>query len=298
MKKYYSIGCLKIVLEFEDWPYEVFLEKALESFADEPVKASDIRFRIDTTSPFPSLDSYRKIFTSLPGGLWTILEDNYKTHYIIALQNVDREAVPYKIIRADRKFADFVIFTKPNENNTIFPLEYPLADLAVSGYININKIGIILHSACISLNGKGYLFAGVSGSGKSTISEIWQQDHGAEVLTDERVLIREIKGDLWAFGTPWHGTSEIHKNMGAPIDKIFFIKHGKENKATPISKSDAANRLMVRCFPTFWNREGMQFAVDFCSRIAKEKECYEFEFVNNRSVTDYLKGEFQIKASA
>jgi hypothetical protein len=290
MKKYYSIGCIKIVLEFEDEPYEVFLEKALESFADETSQTSDIHFRIDTTSLFPSLDTYKVIFTSNPDGLWTMLEGREKTHYLISLQNVLKETEPYRIIRADRKFADFVVFTRPNENNTIVPLEYPLADLAVSGHININRIGIILHSACISLKGKGFLFAGVSGAGKSTISEIWVQDQDAEVLTDERVLIREMSNDFWAFGTPWHGTSEIHKNMGTPIEKIFFIKHGKENKATPISKADAANRLMVRCFPTFWNREGMEFAVDFCARVAQEKRCYELEFVNDVSVMAYLKG--------
>ena len=293
MRKSYAIGGLKISLEYEEGMYDLFLEKALEAFAFKPFDTSDIRFRIDTTSPFPKLDSYRKIFTSNPDGLWTILEDKEKTHYLIALQNVARENEPYKIIRADRRFADFVVFTKPNENNTIFPLEYPLADLAVSGHININKIGIILHSACISLNGKGYLFSGVSGAGKSTISEIWQKDGEAEVLTDERVLIREYQGDVWAFGTPWHGTSEIHKNAGAPIDRIFFIKHGKENRAIPISKTDSASRLMVRCFPTFWNREGMQFAVDFCSKLAQVKDCYELEFVNNESVTEYLKKTLQ-----
>jgi hypothetical protein len=295
MKKFFSIGALKISLECDHDSYDIFLEKALDAFAVLPFETPDIRFRIDATSPFPSLEPYRKLFTSTPDGLWTILEDRGKSHYIISLQNVEREKEPYKIIRADRSFADFIIYSRPNEENIIFPIEYPLADLAVSGHLNINRIGIILHSACIALRGKGYLFAGVSGAGKSTISEIWQKDSEAEVLTDERVIIREIKGELWAFGTPWHGTSEIHKNMGASIEKIFFIKQGKENRARQISKTDAANRLMVRCFPTFWNREGMQFAVDFCSRITQEKECYKLEFVNNISIMDYVKSEVQIQ---
>jgi hypothetical protein len=289
MIRYYSIGGLKITLECDEGPHNIFLEKALHSFSIEPVDCPDIRFRIDTTSPFPSLDSYKIIFTSNPDGLWTMLEDKDKTHYLISLQNVARQTEPYKIIRADRKFSDFGVYTRPSPENILFPLEYPLADLVVSGHININNIGIILHSACISLGGKGYLFSGVSGAGKSTISEIWQKDGEAQVLTDERVLIREYQSDLWAFGTPWHGTSVIHKNMGAPIDKIFFIKHGKENRAVPISKRDATNRLMVRCFPTFWNREGMEFAVDFCARLSREKACYELEFVNDVSVKDYLK---------
>lgn len=295
MKKFFSIGALKISLEFDSGDYEIFLDRALEAFAVGPFEIPDIRFQVDTTSPFPYLDSCRKIFTSNPEGLWTILEDKDKNSYLIALQNAVRETKPYRITRADRKFTAFIIYSRPSPENLRFPLEYPLADLAVSGHININRIGIILHSACISLGGKGYLFSGVSGSGKSTISQIWQREGDAEVLTDERVIIREFQGDLWAFGTPWHGTAEIHKNMGAPIDKIFFIKHGKGNKVTQIPKTDAANRLMVRCFPTFWSKEGMQFAVDFCSRVAEEKECYELEFVPDSSVTEYVRSEIQRK---
>ena len=46
---------------------------------------------------------------------------------------------------------------------------------------------------------------------------------------------------------------------------------------------------MVRCFPTFWNKEGMEFAVDFCSKVAEAKNGYELEFVNDVSVVDCLK---------
>lgn len=289
MKKYLTIGELKISLEYETGPYEVFFEKALDAFSSGPFEHPDIRFSIDTVSPFPKLDSYRQIFTSSPDGLWTILEDPEKDHYVIFLRNAENDAAPYRIMRADRRFADFIIYTRPNQEGSISPLEYPVADLALSGHININKIGIMLHSACISLKGKAYLFAGVSGAGKSTMSEIWQQDGEAEVLTDERVLIRKLNGNIWAFGTPWHGTSEIHKNMGAPVEKIFFIRHGKENRSILISKTDAVNRLVVRCFPTFWNREGMEFALEFCSLVAQTKGCHDFQFVPDHSAASFVR---------
>ncbi len=289
MKRYFAIGALKISLEYGPKGQDISTDQVFEEFSCAAFENPDICFKIDTTSPLPSLDSHRRIFTSIPQGLWTIFEDSGKSHYLIALQDIARENEPYRIISADRRFSDFIIYTRPSPEGLLFPLEYPLADLAFSGHININKIGIILHSACVSVQGKGYLFAGVSGAGKSTISEIWQKDREAEVLTDERLIIREYQGDFCAFGTPWHGTSEIHSNMGAPIKKIFFIKHGKENRALPISQSDAASRLMVRCFPTFWHSEGMQFAVDFCAKVAEAKESYELEFVNDASVVEYVK---------
>lgn len=289
MIRSFSIGGLVISLECEPGSRRLVFESALESFACEPCGKPAIRFLVDLDAPFPRLEGYATIFTSRPDGLWTILEDADKTHYLIALQNIGRDPEPYRVIRADRRFSEFLVHTRPAEDGCLYPLEFPLADLAVSGHLNVNRVGIILHAACVSIGGRGLLFSGVSGAGKSTISELWQRDPDAVVLTDERVLIREQEGDLRAYGTPWHGTSVIHKNLGAPIERVFFIKHGTKNRVLPLSKTEAANRLMVRCFPTFWNREGMQFALGFCAKVAEGKECSELEFVNDSSVVDYLK---------
>jgi len=289
MEKFFSIGAINISLTYDPASYDITLDKALETFSFDAFQMPDIRFRVDTESPFPSIETCRRIFTTSPDGLWTIFEDQDKTCYLIVLQNSMRDSEPYKIIRADRRFSDFIICDRPAKNNMLSPLEYPLAELAISGYLNLNKIGIILHSACISLKGKGYLFAGESGSGKSTISEIWHREGEAEVLTDERVILRELHNELWAFGTPWHGTTKVHKNMGVPIDKIFFINHGNNNRAIPLSKTDAASSLMVRCFPTFWNREGMEFTLDFCTRVAERRECYNFQFLLDQSAAGYLR---------
>jgi hypothetical protein len=289
VKEFFSIGALKLSLEYDPGEHDVSIEKALWSFSGGPFEYPDISFRIDTTAPLTLPDGYRKIFTSSPDGLWTIFEDTAASHYLISLRNIERDVTPYRLIKADREFREFLVCAGPGGRRPISPLEYPLAELAVSGHLNINKTGIILHSACISWRGKGFLFSGVSGSGKSTISEIWLKEGEAEVLTDERVVIRDFNSELWAFGTPWHGTAEIHKNRGIPIENIFFIGHGRENRISRISTMDAANRLAVRCFPTFWHRQGTEFAIDYCSRMARARNCYDFRFVPDQSAAGFLK---------
>ncbi|GBE35191.1 hypothetical protein BMS3Bbin06_01729 [bacterium BMS3Bbin06] len=288
-RQFFSIGKISIVLN-HDPALDIVLDPALYNFTSEPVDSPDMVFDLNVTSPFPDITACKKIFTTAPGGLWTILGSPDKNGYIISLQNMERDERPYKTVQTDKRFSRFLIHHRPNTSGRVAPLEYPLDELAVSGHLNLNGIGIILHSACISFNGQGYLFSGVSGSGKSTLSEIWRKDGETDVLTDERVIIREVDGKLRAYGTPWHGTAQIHRNADAPADKIFFIKHGKCNRARPISTTDAANRLMVRCFPTFWNREGMDFTVDFCIRIAGGIDCYELEFIPDESVIEYVKG--------
>ncbi len=284
-----TIAGLEIVLEHDHSLHDVVLQEAYTSFISEPFEHPDITVRVDATSAFPSTGLYRQLLTSQPDGLWTIYEDHKKKHYLIALQNIERDKKPFVIVSADRTFRNFVIHDRPDRDNRIIPLRYPVEELVVIGHININRLGILLHSAGIALDGRGYLFSGTSGSGKSTIAEIWQQDGATTVLTDERVIIRDMENDLWAFGTPWHGTAGIHRNMGVPIDKIFFIEHGKENRAHLISRKDALNRLIVRCFPAFWNRDGMEFVLELCERIVTETKCYELQFVPDSSIIDFIK---------
>jgi hypothetical protein len=51
---------------------------------------------------------------------------------------------------------------------------------------------------------------------------------------------------------------------------------------------DAANRLLVRCFPTFWHKEGMQFVLDLCYEIASSINCQQLAFAPSDDVTSYI----------
>jgi len=288
--KTFSIAGITLSLEYSPGQFDVILDEPLHNaFAIDPVDAPDIRFVLDTESPFPRTDGYRRIFTSAPEGLWTMYDEPGGRGYLITLQNVDRDPEPYAVIRSSGTFDSHVIFRRPNSAGNVFPLEYPTDELIFSSYLNLNGIGVILHSACVSVGGGGMLFSGTSGAGKSTLSQLWQDDPSADVLTDERVVVREKEGRPWAYGTPWHGTARMHRNAGVPIERVFFIKHGRENRATRIARADAAQRLMVRCFPTFWHKKGMAVSLEKCTDLAESVEAYELEFVPDRTVCEYVK---------
>ena len=203
---------------------------------------------------------------------------------------VATDSSPYLFAFANNNLSEFqILYSNKDALKDFNPVESTFYELVISAHLNINKKGIILHSALVNINGSGYLFPGTSGAGKSTIARLWHHEKDAEVLADERILIRKKGGMLCAFNTPWQGEMGNNKNKGVPLEKIFFIKHGSTNTLKKLSVPDAANRLLVRCFPTFWHREGMQFAMDFCARIASEIECYEFSFVPDSSSVEFIK---------
>ncbi len=83
-----------------------------------------------------------------------------------------------------------------------------------------DKGSFLVHGSSILHQGKGYLFTGVSGSGKSTIAEL----SGALVLNDEISLL-QFKGDrVFVQGTPFYGDLKRGENVSAPLAGLFLLQ--------------------------------------------------------------------------
>src|SRR5713226_6770927 len=103
--------------------------------------------------------------------------------------------------------------------------------------------GFLLHAAGAIRNGRGFLFSGVSGAGKTTISRLAPPD--VTLLTDEVSYIRRVDASYRACGTPFAGElARVGENCSAPIASLFFLKQGPENKIESMAKSEAIRRLM------------------------------------------------------
>jgi hypothetical protein len=103
--------------------------------------------------------------------------------------------------------------------------------------------GFLLHSAGAIRNRRAFLFSGVSGAGKTTISRLAPPD--VTLLTDEVSYIRRVDDGYHACGTPFAGELErVGENCSAPIDCLFFLHHGSENKIESVAKPEAIRRLM------------------------------------------------------
>jgi hypothetical protein len=103
--------------------------------------------------------------------------------------------------------------------------------------------GFLLHSAGAIRNRRAFLFSGVSGAGKTTISRLAPPD--VTLLTDEVSYIRRVDAGYRACGTPFAGElARVGENCSAPIGSLFFLAQGPENKIEPMAKTEAVRRLM------------------------------------------------------
>ncbi len=171
----------------------------------------------------------------------------------------------------------------------IYPLSYPLDELLM---VNIlpRKEGVELHAFAVVQENQeqGLIFTGMSGAGKSTLTRLWQKRPGATILSDDRVILRKMAGGYKIYGTPWHGDAIGVSNKSASIDKIFILKQALHNGVTQLNPAVAAAKLMARCFPTFWDAEGMSATLKIITELSQTVPCYEFEFLPDQSAIDFI----------
>jgi len=103
--------------------------------------------------------------------------------------------------------------------------------------------GFLLHAASAVRDGRAFLFSGVSGAGKTTISRLAPPD--ATLLTDEISYIRPDGNGFRAFGTPFAGElATLGENVSAPVSTLFFLEKGEENRVENVSKDQAMRSLL------------------------------------------------------
>jgi hypothetical protein len=103
--------------------------------------------------------------------------------------------------------------------------------------------GFLLHAASAVRNGRAFLFSGVSGAGKTTISSLAPPD--VSLLTDEISYVVKQPSQYFAFGTPFAGElARLGENLCAPIAEVFLLAKGIENSIEPLDTAVAARALL------------------------------------------------------
>jgi hypothetical protein len=106
-----------------------------------------------------------------------------------------------------------------------------------------SEAGFLVHAASVVRNGRAFLFAGVSGAGKTTIAKLAPPD--AILLTDEISYVRRQQGQYYAFGTPFTGElARLGENLRAPLAAVYLLAKGPENTIEPMTVADASCALL------------------------------------------------------
>jgi len=242
----------------------------------------------------PSMYLEDKLFdVSESGGVWTLYRS--KENYELTLTSPVFGPEPYRLAVFDTDFSHGDLYIRSHvvyeevkrENGELSccdPVEYPLDEVIFVNLLSRGR-GVDLHACGVKTGDKGIIFSGVSGAGKSTIAELWKKKE-VDLLSDDRIIVRRTDDHLMMYGTPWHGDAGVSLPEKAPLKAVYFLEQSEENRAVPLQAADAAFRLMVRSFPTYYSREGMEFTLGLVSEIAQEVPCYALQFTPDERAID------------
>lgn len=94
----------------------------------------------------------------------------------------------------------------------------------------------LFHAAVVNYEGKGYMFLGKSGTGKSTHARLWlKYNEGSELLNDDNPVVRiendaEGNGVTRVYGSPWSGKTPCYKNEVYPLGGFVMLSQAPHNK--------------------------------------------------------------------
>jgi hypothetical protein len=205
-------------------------------------RPADIRIRLQLGG-MPGTENLEKLFDS--GQSWSMFRDG--AGYCLSLRPPAFKQ-PIWLARMNRDFTEATVYCSeklvswrngsPELSN---PVSYPLDQILLM-YILARRQGALLHAAGIDINGRGYIFPGKSGAGKSTITRQFAALGDKGLLSDDRIVARKIDDDFKAYGTPWPGDAGIACNKSMPLAGIFFINHGSANGIKEITPQEALAR--------------------------------------------------------
>jgi hypothetical protein len=213
-----EIGGMAIALHTEDSAFRRLLEKRYAGFI-KPSVNPQFEFDIQLFEPGETTRADEDVQVKLRDGQWLLRRGDFRASWD------SREGRGR--IRQSRN---------PYAIDSVLRIVHTLI-LARQG-------GFLVHAASVIRNGRAFLFAGVSGAGKTTISRLAPAD--ATLLTDEISYVRREGSQYLGCGTPFAGElARVGENQSAPLSALFLLEKGPRNRIETVALSEAI-RLLLR----------------------------------------------------
>lgn len=125
----------------------------------------------------------------------------------------------------DGRMTQAVFYGEP----TRFAIDNTL--MLLYAFATVNSRTLLFHASVIVREGKGYLFLGKSGTGKSTHAEQWLKAFSdAERLNDDNPVVRVFEdGRVIVYGSPWSGKTPCYKAADARVMALVQLAQAPEN---------------------------------------------------------------------
>jgi hypothetical protein len=247
-----EIGGVPIELRTTDEKFQRVIEDRYAGFLN-PCAVPALRFEIELTEARAGSDE--DVSVHKQGETWCMQRGDFRAEWNLKSREgwIRQCANPYSI-------------------DTVLRITHSLL-LAMEG-------GFQLHASSAIRNGRAFVFAGVSGTGKTTTARLAPRD--AVVLTDEISYVRRMGSGYRAYGTPFAGElAQSGANESAPIKQVCLLRQSLENRLRPVGQAEATRTLMRHVLFFAQDKELVEQVLDSVVRFVSRVEVVEMEFTRD-----------------
>lgn len=199
-----------------------------------------------------------------PGTIWKMYFDGTSYHAFINYAD-SRSSSPLSssacsILTADPKWHHLRLAEKPDGSGWQSRLALGAGELIMRTAILFSG-GVVVHAGGLDDNGRGIVFMGHSGAGKSTQVQHWKEEPGVIVMNDDRIALRPGTDGFICCGTPWGGTTGIAVNHSASLSALILLEQADANQIRQIDPAAAASMVLARTFLPYWDARLMDLAM-------------------------------------
>ena len=236
-------------------------------------KIADIYFEIDPIVEFESLHKFE-------------VNVNEESHFCIKSLRCNRSFYGVKIIELTSeyqycfKFETEVMLVNKDWTNIHFLKPSNVAN--ISALVDqvfythaVQRHMIQLHSSLISNNGRGLMFLGPSGIGKTTQAELWNKYRDALIINGDIVFVQETEDGFLGWGTPWHGSSPYCENTSVPVHAMIVLKQAPENSIRELTGFEKVSEVSNSVFYPRWLENGMELCLETLDHLLSKIPVYE-----------------------
>ena len=256
-----EIGGMAIALRTQDPSFHRLIESRYTGFVGTS-PASHLEFDIDLCEPAePAVDEDLEV--KIEDGEWLLKRGDFRARW-------NPETRQGRIRQA----------CSPYATDSVLRIVHSLI-LARQG-------GFLVHAASAIRGGKAFLFSGVSGAGKTTLSRLAPPD--ATLLTDEISYVRREATRYIAFGTPFAGElARVGENRCAPLSALFLLEKGSQNRIEPVGPSEALRRLLRNILFFADDPELVKLVFQSACEFASLVPIHRLVFVPDQRVWDIIR---------
>lgn len=152
---------------------------------------------------------------------------------------------------ADESFHHSYLSTSGGEELSIL--------LAYLFYTHAIKRGMLkVHCSVVEDRGRGILFLGPSGIGKTTQAERWAQYRKARIINGDVGFVQQTSEGYVAWGTPWHGSSPYCENASVPVKALVVLKQSPENALRLLTGFEKVAEVSSSILHPTWMEDGVE----------------------------------------